>query len=110
MRAPLPARYGRIITQTIGEVPAAGRGGSRPLGRSAEPAAADLRRTERGPPPAEPDGRGFSRILPAPHHSDLLMTEPPKPREVPKKALRLHGTIARKLGIAIVSGKFQPGD
>ena len=26
------------------------------------------------------------------------------------KALRLHGTIARKLGILIVSGKYQPGD
>src|SRR4051812_33233094 len=26
------------------------------------------------------------------------------------RALRLHGTIARKLGIAIVSGEYQPGD
>jgi DNA-binding FadR family transcriptional regulator len=26
------------------------------------------------------------------------------------KALRLHGTIARKLGISIVSGRFKPGD
>src|SRR5579885_3379929 len=26
------------------------------------------------------------------------------------RALRLHGTIARKLGILIVSGKYQPGD
>jgi DNA-binding FadR family transcriptional regulator len=26
------------------------------------------------------------------------------------KALRLHGTIARKLGILIVSGKYRPGD
>src|SRR5450631_2106866 len=31
----------------------------------------------------------------------------PKPRG---KALRLHGTIARKLGILIVSGKYRPGD
>jgi DNA-binding FadR family transcriptional regulator len=28
----------------------------------------------------------------------------------PLKALRLHGTIARQLGIAIVSGQYQPGD
>lgn len=28
----------------------------------------------------------------------------------PLKALRLHGTIARRLGIAIVSGQYQPGD
>src|SRR3984957_20996765 len=26
------------------------------------------------------------------------------------KALRLHGSIARKLGIAIVSGEYKPGD
>jgi DNA-binding FadR family transcriptional regulator len=31
----------------------------------------------------------------------------PKARD---KALRLHGTIARKLGISIVSGRFKPGD
>jgi DNA-binding FadR family transcriptional regulator len=31
----------------------------------------------------------------------------PKPRV---RALRLHGTIARKLGIAIVSGRYHPGD
>jgi DNA-binding FadR family transcriptional regulator len=40
----------------------------------------------------------------------FFMTEPPKPRDLPPRALRLHGTIARKLGIAIVSGKFLPGD
>jgi DNA-binding FadR family transcriptional regulator len=28
----------------------------------------------------------------------------------PTRALRLHGTIARKLGIAIVSGHYKPGD
>jgi DNA-binding FadR family transcriptional regulator len=28
----------------------------------------------------------------------------------PTRALRLHGTIARKLGIAIVSGQYKPGD
>src|SRR5215468_11184982 len=28
----------------------------------------------------------------------------------PGKALRLHGTIARKLGISIVSGRLQSGD
>src|SRR5450755_4421700 len=35
------------------------------------------------------------------------------PGSTPKtrgKALRLHGTIARKLGILIVSGKYRPGD
>jgi DNA-binding FadR family transcriptional regulator len=37
------------------------------------------------------------------------MTGSPPP-EPPAKALRLHGTIARKLGIAIVSGEYQPGD
>ena len=30
--------------------------------------------------------------------------------EPPARALRLHGSIARKLGIAIVSGRYQPGD
>lgn len=30
--------------------------------------------------------------------------------KLPSKALRLHGTIARKLGILIVSGKYRPGD
>jgi DNA-binding FadR family transcriptional regulator len=30
--------------------------------------------------------------------------------EAPGKALRLHGSIARKLGIAIVSGEYKPGD
>ncbi|MEI9994375.1 MAG: FadR/GntR family transcriptional regulator [Rhizomicrobium sp.] len=29
---------------------------------------------------------------------------------MPGKSLRLHGTIARALGIAIVSGKYKPGD
>ncbi len=32
------------------------------------------------------------------------------PPDPPAKALRLHGTIARQLGIAIVSGRYQPGD
>ena len=31
-------------------------------------------------------------------------------RPPPGKALRLHGTIARDLGIAIVSGRYEPGD
>jgi DNA-binding FadR family transcriptional regulator len=30
--------------------------------------------------------------------------------EAPARALRLHGSIARQLGIAIVSGKYKPGD
>jgi DNA-binding FadR family transcriptional regulator len=34
----------------------------------------------------------------------------PAPAETPARRLRLHGTIARKLGIDIVSGKYQPGD
>ena len=32
------------------------------------------------------------------------------PTDTPARALRLHGTIARKLGIAIVSGEYAPGD
>jgi len=37
---------------------------------------------------------------------------PSKKSAVPShaKALRLHGTIARELGISIVSGRFKPGD
>jgi DNA-binding FadR family transcriptional regulator len=38
------------------------------------------------------------------------MTGQPPPVQTPTRALRLHGTIARKLGIAIVSGQYQPGD
>ncbi len=38
------------------------------------------------------------------------MTGRPANPELPAKALRLHGTIARKLGIAIVSGHYKPGD
>jgi len=38
------------------------------------------------------------------------MTGPSSPPAPPAKALRLHGTIARQLGIAIVSGHYQPGD
>jgi DNA-binding FadR family transcriptional regulator len=34
----------------------------------------------------------------------------PSAAESPAKALRLHGTIARELGIAIVSGRYSPGD
>jgi DNA-binding FadR family transcriptional regulator len=34
----------------------------------------------------------------------------PYASESPGKALRLHGTIARELGIAIVSGRYSPGD
>jgi hypothetical protein len=34
----------------------------------------------------------------------------PAPAKAAKKALRLHGTIARQLGILIVSGKHRPGD
>jgi len=34
----------------------------------------------------------------------------PSPVDTPARALRLHGTIARKLGIAIVSGQYAPGD
>jgi DNA-binding FadR family transcriptional regulator len=37
------------------------------------------------------------------------MTETTLP-DPPARALRLHGAIARKLGIAIVSGRHQPGD
>jgi DNA-binding FadR family transcriptional regulator len=46
-------------------------------------------------PPAKASGRAFA----------------PRPeRKARGKALRLHGTIARQLGIRIVSGKFRPGD
>jgi len=38
------------------------------------------------------------------------MTGPSSPPDPPAKALRLHGTIARQIGIAIVSGRYQPGD
>ncbi len=38
------------------------------------------------------------------------MRGPPSSPAPPAKALRLHGTIARKLGIAIVSGQYKPGD
>ena len=35
---------------------------------------------------------------------------PARARQAPTRALRLHGTIARKLGIAIVAGEYKPGD
>src|SRR5579863_8849575 len=38
------------------------------------------------------------------------MTGPPTTFEPPARALRLHGSIARKLGISIVSGEYKPGD
>jgi DNA-binding FadR family transcriptional regulator len=38
------------------------------------------------------------------------MSGPATTHEPPARALRLHGSIARKLGIAIVSGRYQPGD
>jgi DNA-binding FadR family transcriptional regulator len=37
-------------------------------------------------------------------------TSPGSTAKTRSKALRLHGTIARKLGIMIVSGKYRPGD
>jgi DNA-binding FadR family transcriptional regulator len=37
-------------------------------------------------------------------------TSPGSPLKTRRKALRLHGTIARQLGILIVSGKYRPGD
>jgi len=40
----------------------------------------------------------------------LHMTASPPSPDMRGKALRLHGTIARKLGIAIVSGQYRPGD
>jgi DNA-binding FadR family transcriptional regulator len=40
----------------------------------------------------------------------MSTTEPLPPPDPPARALRLHGAIARKLGIAIVSGQYQPGD
>jgi DNA-binding FadR family transcriptional regulator len=38
------------------------------------------------------------------------MTGSPTAFEPPVRALRLHGSIARKLGISIVSGQYKPGD
>jgi DNA-binding FadR family transcriptional regulator len=38
------------------------------------------------------------------------MTVPPTNLEPSARALRLHGSIARKLGISIVSGQYKPGD
>src|SRR3982075_3834153 len=38
------------------------------------------------------------------------MTGQPPSAQTPTRALRLHGTIARKLGIAIGSGQYKPGD
>ncbi len=38
------------------------------------------------------------------------MTGPPTKIEPSARALRLHGSIARKLGISIVSGQYRPGD
>jgi DNA-binding FadR family transcriptional regulator len=38
------------------------------------------------------------------------MTGPLQTFELPARALRLHGSIARKLGIVIVSGQYKPGD
>jgi DNA-binding FadR family transcriptional regulator len=35
---------------------------------------------------------------------------PARTRQAPIRALRLHGTIARKLGIAILAGEYKPGD
>jgi DNA-binding FadR family transcriptional regulator len=38
-----------------------------------------------------------------------MTASPPSP-DARARVLRLHGTIARKLGIAIVSGQYRPGD
>lgn len=38
------------------------------------------------------------------------MTGPAAAFDPPARALRLHGSIARQLGISIVSGQYQPGD
>jgi DNA-binding FadR family transcriptional regulator len=35
---------------------------------------------------------------------------PARARQAPIRALRLHGTIARKLGLAILAGEYRPGD
>lgn len=35
---------------------------------------------------------------------------PGRARQAPPRALRLHGTIARQLGIAILAGEYKPGD
>jgi DNA-binding FadR family transcriptional regulator len=53
-----------------------------------------------------------SRPVPG-RKSERMSASPPPPVSHAKpraRALRLHGTIARKLGIAIVSGRYRPGD
>ncbi|MBS0419268.1 MAG: FadR family transcriptional regulator [Proteobacteria bacterium] len=51
-----------------------------------------------------------SRFRTHQHIKKERMPGPQTPADPPVKALRLHGTIARKLGIAIVSGQYAPGD
>jgi DNA-binding FadR family transcriptional regulator len=37
-------------------------------------------------------------------------SSPKRPQRAVKRSLRIHGTIARQLGIAIISGRYAPGD
>lgn len=52
----------------------------------------------------------MSRNFPHPTHPARRPSEPGPGALARDKALRLHGTIARRLGISIVSGRFKPGD
>src|SRR5581483_2161142 len=52
-----------------------------------------------------------SRIMQVTQPSDLKLMNGQSPAPEPRsKPLRLHGTIARELGISIVSGRLKPGD
>lgn len=52
----------------------------------------------------------LSRKPTSPAHITHRTSTPAPTPKARDKALRLHGTIARKLGISIVSGQFKPGD
>ena len=54
--------------------------------------------------------RGRYKISSAKTGYSARMTASPPSPDARGKVLRLHGTIARKLGIAIVSGQYRPGD
>src|SRR5215471_603572 len=54
--------------------------------------------------------RGRYKIFFGKTGRSVRMTASPPSIDSPARALRLHGTIARKLGIAIVSGQYRPGD
>jgi DNA-binding FadR family transcriptional regulator len=50
------------------------------------------------------------RATKAPPQTGTHLNPKRPPRANPKRSLRIHGTIARQLGIAIISGRYAPGD